>query len=623
MAQPTPRAGGAGVGGRKSSHVPMRHPNAARRPPQPPPPVASKSAWKFVDRAHEEAESLIQSLMGMCQVNGQPRIDALDKLLEVLNEKPPYGPRACVSLIALKGLATMVSVLGVSCAESRHRASKVLQEAVAYGHGEKVHECRSWLFQVRRNLEHDDPETRASGAALLRVLRPIPECVAAVPLLLRTLKLESLPATEESAGALLQLTADKACIEEMHGGTLIQEMVHHFSSHRSLVVRERCSAVLSALARASSKHRVKIVNNGGVEVLLEGLSPHFPHSTIDTVLQALQNMCLEERARKTFGTVHLADKMFDIVSGKGGFHSSARRRAFSLLETLNKTPEGAPREPYHGIGSLTSEQDCQGLAQLFAMLPTAFICWRVRRVSRCWRKVTSLPETWQKVDFDRCTFMTSIKLKTFLEHAPLTDTTEVSFAGCSKIESIGFSYFAKQMTGRLVLLEMSECQHLKDEELVRLMKTSEGYMVTLHLTGCDLLTNKSMYGIVAHLDTTLRVLVLNRCKWLRDDAIMLLTGACRWLTQLGLSECSGLTSECLGAVSYAQMLTDLDLSLNEFVTDEGITQIASKCTSLTSLDISGCGLVTDKGVNAIANLRCACTRVWLRWHIVTWQVYLP
>ena len=141
------------------------------------------------------------------------------------------------------------------------------------------------------------------------------------------------------------------------------------------------------------------------------------------------------------------------------------------------------------------------------------------------------------------------------------------------------------------------------------MKTSEGYMVTLHLTGCDLLTNKSMYGIVAHLDTTLRVLVLNRCKWLRDDAIMLLTGACRWLMQLGLSECSGLTSECLGAVSYAQMLTDLDLSLNEFVTDEGITQIASKCTSLTSLDISGCGLVTDKGVNAIANLRCACTRV--------------
>jgi hypothetical protein len=145
----------------------MRHPNAAHRPPpQAPPPATSKSAWKFVDRAAEEIENLIESLIGMCSVNGQPRIDALDKMLEILNEKPPYGPRACVSLIALKGLGMMVSVLGASCAESRYRASKVLQEAVAYGHGDKVHACRSWLFQVCRNLEHDDPETRASGAAV-------------------------------------------------------------------------------------------------------------------------------------------------------------------------------------------------------------------------------------------------------------------------------------------------------------------------------------------------------------------------------------------------------------------------------------------------------------------------
>ncbi len=437
------------------------------------------------------------------------------------------------------------------------------------------------------------------------MLKPTPECVAAIPLLLRTLKVESLRPTEEAAGALLQITADKACVEEMHEGTIIQDLLFHLTSHRSLLVRERCLAVLSALARSGSKHREKIVRNGGVESLLESLSPHFQPSFINTVLVALQNMCLAESARKTFGEVRLADKMSDIICGTGDFHSSARRRAFSVLETLNKTPEGAPREPYHGIGSLTSEQDCHGLAQLFSLLPTAFICWRVRRVSRCWRKVTALPETWQKVDFDRCTFMTSIKLKTFLEHAPLSVTREVSFAGCSKIESIGFSYFAKQMTGRLVSLEMSECEHLKDEELVRLMKTSEGHMSTLCLTSCGLLTNKSMYGIVAHLDTTLRVLVLNRCKWLRDDAIMLLTGACRWLTQLGLAECSGLTSECLGAVSYAHILTELDLSLNEFVTDEGISRIASKCTGLLALDISGCGHVTDKGANSIATLRCA------------------
>jgi len=33
------------------------------------------------------------------------------------------------------------------------------------------------------------------------------------------------------------------------------------------------------------------------------------------------------------------------------------------------------------------EQDCAGLAEIFCLLPTSFICWRVRQVSRCWCKV--------------------------------------------------------------------------------------------------------------------------------------------------------------------------------------------------------------------------------------------
>ena len=70
----------------------------------------------------------------------------MEHVLELVNETPPYGPRVCVSLIALRGLNTMVSVLGATCAESRHLASKVLQEVVAYGHGAKV--CTFCLFQM-------------------------------------------------------------------------------------------------------------------------------------------------------------------------------------------------------------------------------------------------------------------------------------------------------------------------------------------------------------------------------------------------------------------------------------------------------------------------------------------
>jgi len=519
MIPATPRApraegvGGslAGKGRSPGKQPPTTMPGAHARTKLPP--GQSKTQWKFVDRADEEVESLLTSLIGMCHVNGQPRIDALEQLIKIMNERPPAGPRAVVSFIALRGLNAMVTVLGATCPVSRHLASKVLQEAVAFGHAEKVVECRSWFFQVQRNLENDNVETKASGAALLRVMPPSPESVGAIPALLRCLKVEMILVREEAAAALCQISRDKTCVGEMQHGAIIQDVIQHFRSNGSVIVRERCSAILVVLARASSAHRTKIVRNDGVNTMIESLASHLPEKMIDNVLIALKNMSPEERARRFFREYHLTDKLYAIVCGVEGFHSTARRQAFSLLEALNKTPEGAMREDFCGIGALTSEQDCFGLAQLFSLLPTAFICWRVRRVSRCWRRVTGMPETWQRVDFDRCTFLTAHKLRTFLAHAPLTITQQASFFGCSKVESDGFKQLSEAMTGKLISLEMSECENLKDDALVHLMKTSEGFLATLTLAGCRLLTNRSMYGIVAHLDTSLRVLVLNRCSW--------------------------------------------------------------------------------------------------------------
>ena len=45
-----------------------------------PPALADKLRWKFVDRASEETEALLQSLLQMSQVNGDPRKEALGKL---------------------------------------------------------------------------------------------------------------------------------------------------------------------------------------------------------------------------------------------------------------------------------------------------------------------------------------------------------------------------------------------------------------------------------------------------------------------------------------------------------------------------------------------------------------
>lgn len=46
------------------------------------------------------------------------------------------------------------------------------------------------------------------------------------------------------------------------------------------------------------------------------------------------------------------------------------------------------------------------------------------------------------------------------------------------------------MSGRLCLLDMSECENLKDEDLIRLMKRSEGMLHSLYLANCRCLSNK-------------------------------------------------------------------------------------------------------------------------------------
>jgi len=222
----------------------------------------------------------------------------------------------------------------------------------------QVEGCGAWLFQVRRNLENDNPETRASGAALLRVMLPKSECVVTIPLLLQCIKFEMVQTREEAAGALLQLTLNRECLDDMSKGIFISDMIFHFSSNGSMVVRERCSGVLAVLARTSSKHRTKIVNNDGIEALLESLKAHYPDKLVDNILQTLQYLCVEDKARKAFAEALLADILADIIRGHGNFHVGARRRAFSMLATLNKTPEGAQRRPFAGIDTLTTEQVC-------------------------------------------------------------------------------------------------------------------------------------------------------------------------------------------------------------------------------------------------------------------------
>ena len=72
-----------------------------------------------------------------------------------------------------------------------------------------------------------------------------------------------------------------------------------------------------------------------------------------------------------------------------------------------------------------------------------------------------------RADFDRCTFLTANKLRIFWRTRRLAITQELPFRMLQ-----GRVCVSGHMTGKLKSLEMSECENLKDDALVHLMKTS-------------------------------------------------------------------------------------------------------------------------------------------------------
>ncbi|EKX44552.1 hypothetical protein GUITHDRAFT_72182 [Guillardia theta CCMP2712] len=135
------------------------------------------------------------------------------------------------------------------------------------------------------------------------------------------------------------------------------------------------------------------------------------------------------------------------------------------------------------------------------------------------------------------------------------------------------------------------------------MRSCENSLEYINFAGCSKLTNRTVFSIVAHGNITITSLILNRCPWLKDDAIILITSACQNLWQLGVSQCSGLTSEGLRAISFSKSLRTLDLSLNSALTDEVLAAIIDSLALLSSLDVSGCENISDEGVSNIRRVR--------------------
>ena len=104
----------------------------------------------------------------------------------------------------------------------------------------------------------------------------------------------------------------------------------------------------------------------------------------------------------------------------------------------------------------------------------------------------------------------------------------------------------------------------------------------------------------------LRVLDLQRCLELNDDALMAVIQACPRLNELDLSSCEEISDRTVVALAetYGPMLRCLNLSKCAQVTDVGISALARHCHRLRKLWLYNCVRVSDLSITrVIANCR--------------------
>jgi hypothetical protein len=153
----------------------------------------------------------------------------------------------------------------------------------------------------------------------------------------------------------------------------------------------------------------------------------------------------------------------------------------------------------------------------------------------------------------------------------------VNLNGCKRVQS-SVVHIARECTN-LTSLQCAGCPRLSDTEIVEMCKGGGSRLVHLDLSGCSTRVGDASARAIG-LCTQLRELRLANSKKLTDMGIVsMLTG--------GASAAD--TARRNGA--GAGMLTSLELSACEKITDLALACVAENCTQLLHLDLSISGFI--------------------------------
>ncbi|KAH9309817.1 hypothetical protein KI387_037728, partial [Taxus chinensis] len=174
----------------------------------------------------------------------------------------------------------------------------------------------------------------------------------------------------------------------------------------------------------------------------------------------------------------------------------------------------------------------------------------------------------------------------------LSHLENLALVGCVSVGDKGLIYLRnKSLQG----LDISKCRNISCTGIINLASGSPD-LRQLTLSYCVPITSD-----LANSQTfdRLQIVKFDGCK-ISSTALQSVGKSCKYLRELSLSKCVGVTDEELkGLLTYCRELNKLDLTCCRDLTDVALSAVAQSCRYLTSLKIESCHLVTEKSLTIL------------------------
>ena len=153
-------------------------------------------------------------------------------------------------------------------------------------------------------------------------------------------------------------------------------------------------------------------------------------------------------------------------------------------------------------------------------------------------------------------------------------------------------------SGQIKTAYFFRCWRLTDRGLYHFLKRHGDSLLTLDLSGCSHITDKTLQSI-QRFCPRLRDLDLTRCVRITDIGINYITDRKDTLESLLLYADAQLTSSAYSAIAQLSQLRRLDLCGHENLETKQLIDILNNCTGLEYLNLTWCVRLTDEVLTEI------------------------